>query len=161
MQLAVIDLDGVVADSSARFARAMRSDGSTDWNIAFMPDLVALDTLIPDASWGIRLLGRRGYTIIFLTSRPESMRDATQAWLDVNALDGYELIMKPADKQFTKTVLWKADEVARLAALPPVVSLLFIDDEEGNRAEVQARDIAGVTVLASLTELVDDRPIII
>lgn len=161
MDLAVIDLDGVVADSSARFTRARRSDGSIDWQVAFTPELVSLDILISGADEAIRRLVQRGYEIVFLTSRPESMRDATQQWLDTNALDGYELVMKPEEKKYVKTVLWKADEVARLAAMPPVVSLLFIDDEERSRAEVQARQLPGVTVLASLAELIDDRPIII
>lgn len=161
MDLAIIDLDGVVADSTARFARARRSDGSIDWAIAFDSDLVALDTLIPHALGAIRRLASGGYEVIFLTSRPQSMRDATQAWLDVHALDGYGLIMKPAHAQFIKTAKWKADEVARMAQLPGVTSLLFVDDEERNREAVEARQLPHVTTIASLSELVDDRPIII
>lgn len=161
MDLAVIDLDGVVADSSARFARARRPDGSIDWNVAFDPALVSLDTLIEDIWPALDRLISKGYEeIVFLTSRPESMRTGTQQWLDGHALNGYELIMKPASAQFTKTVNWKADEVARLASIADVRSLLFIDDEPKIREAVQAA-VPGVTVLASLADLIDDRPIII
>jgi len=163
MNLAIIDLDGVVADSTERFKRATRPDGSIDWPTAFNPDLVALDVPIDGAEVAMKRLEQRGYTIVFLTSRPESMRDATQAWLDVHGLDYHDLVMKPRSAQFIKTVRWKAAEVRRMVALAgrsAADSVLFIDDEELHRDAARALGL-GITTFANLSDLAGDEPIIV
>lgn len=161
VKLAVVDLDGVVANNAERFARATKPDSTINWKIAFTPELVALDTLIPGADKAVKNLEKHGYIPIFLTSRPESMREATQTWLDQHDLDGYELAMKPANMQFVKTFKWKADEVARMASLPVVESALFIDDEANNVAAVEALGL-GVVCASSLDEYIpQDSPIIL
>lgn len=167
-KLAIIDLDGVVANNDERFALARdNSDGRKgapgpiNWRIAFDPALVPLDVLMKGADKAIKNLEKRGYSIVFLTSRPETMRQATAEWLRQRDLDGYELICKPMDKQFTKTVTWKADEVARMARIPIVESVLFIDDEANNLAAVEALGL-NVVCKASLDDYIpQDEPIIL
>jgi hypothetical protein len=92
-RLAIVDLDGVVADNDARFARARANgdgrkgaEGPVDWSIAFDPDLVSLDGLIMGADQAVKSLEQR-CTIIYLTSRPESIREATQTWLALMGKD--------------------------------------------------------------------------
>ncbi len=98
-KVAFIDLDGVLANSTARFELA-RATGKIDWNIAFAPEHVALDVLIEGTPQIIEWLHKKGYTIIFLTSRPEAMREATNAWIAQHVLDApYRLIMKPKAAQ--------------------------------------------------------------
>lgn len=175
MKIAIVDLDGVVADSSARFAKAEEAKQSalaqnaTDrqatseyWRSAFTPELVDLDTLIDGADLAVKRLEQRaGYNIVFLTSRPEDMHVATEKWLTQHDLDGYELVTKPTSKQFTKTVTWKADEVKRMASLGSVEAVLFIDDEQANRAAVEALGL-GIACKSSLDDYKpDDRPIIV
>ncbi len=174
-RLAIVDLDGVVAESSARFAKAeevkatflddtARNDLATahksDWNAvkqeatslywqtAFTPELVALDTLIENAIEHIGTLERRGYRVVFLTSRPESMREATAAWmyqqgimvspyLSQHSPVRYELVMKSSAFSDARiyTKVWKAAMVQTLAGLYGADDIVFIDDEIENCQE--------------------------
>ncbi len=133
-KLCVVDLDGVVANVDARFAEAeeakaeyldstARNDLSSgfkhDWNVVkreatdlywrtvFNPDLVSLDTLIDGANEAIVRI-EEDYQVVYLTSRPETMRAATFEWLLNSRLSGPKLVMKPSAFQYTKTVIWKA-----------------------------------------------------
>ncbi len=105
MKLAIIDLDGVVADPEARFKRAEEAkqaflqeaesrfetvlhEGTTNkqaidlyWRTVFTPELVSLDTPIEGAREAMNKLMEEGYLLIYLTSRPELMRWTTLAWL--------------------------------------------------------------------------------
>jgi len=136
-KVAVIDIDGVIANSDARFALA-KIGSHIDWSIAFDPQHVALDTLIVGVAEALVRLETSGYQIVYLTSRPESMRDATLAWLDQYELinEHRPTIFKPARKQFTKTKIWKAEEVRALVERYNASELLFVDDEPVNAAEV-------------------------
>lgn len=136
MRLAIVDLDGIVSCSDIRFERAT-TNGKINWKIAFNPDLVALDTLIDGCPDCLRKLEDNGYTVIFLTSRPEPMRTATERWLlQHGLLDHRRLIMKPASKQFVKTKTWKAETVQQLIGELQPESVIFIDDEAANIATV-------------------------
>lgn len=158
--IAIIDLDGVVANNTERFARAS-TNGRIDWKVAFDPALVPLDTLIEGADLAVKRLEQQHYTIVFLTSRPEKMREATETWLAQHDLDGYELIMKSLDMQFVKTVRWKADEVQAISQLRMADTILFVDDEEANREAVAALG-NGIVIKESLDDYKpDDTPIII
>lgn len=87
----------------------------------------------------IKQIEQRGYTVVFLTSRPETMQEATVAWLNLYNLGAYPLVMKPADKQFTKTVVWKAEEVQRLVHEYNADIVLFVDDETANHVELSSK----------------------
>src|SRR5579875_3666894 len=112
-KMCIVDIDGVVADNTARFAKAEEAKQSylatlptsTDgigtreatnlyWRTAFTPDLVALDTLIDSAARDVNALWADGWDIFFLTSRPESMRNATVEWLRANAFPGGSMTAK-------------------------------------------------------------------
>lgn len=136
MNLALVDLDGIVTNSDARFAKAT-TNGKIDWRIAFNPDLVELDTLIDGCPACLSNLESNGYTVIFLTSRPEPMREATEQWLTLHGLlDHRRLIMKPLSKQFVKTKTWKAEVVQELIEEMEPENVIFIDDEAANIATV-------------------------
>lgn len=130
--LAIVDLDGVITNSDARFARAT-TNGKIDWRVAFNPDLVKLDTLIDGCPDCLKKLEADGYVVIFLTSRPEPMRVVTEQWLTLHGLlDGRRLIMKPLSKQYTKTKVWKAEKVQDLIEEIQPENVIFIDDEQAN-----------------------------
>lgn len=159
MKLAIIDLDGVVANVDARFAlaeevkqqwiaahmhrgvihRELSEPNATDvyWRAVFDPDRVFLDTLIDGAKAALETI-RENRPLMLLTSRPESMRAATEQWLyDHGVLFFHErsaaLVMKPTAFQYTKTVVWKAGMVQMLASLYGAHEVLVIDDEAQNR----------------------------
>lgn len=148
-KLAIVDLDGVVANRDARFAKAT-INGKVNWDVAFDPALVELDTLIDGCSTSIESLEWDGYTVIFLTSRPEPMRDATVKWLQKHELlsegHGRILELKPLSKQFTKTKVWKAEKVLELAREHEATEVLFIDDEPDNAAELMNAEVEDITI---------------
>jgi len=174
-QLAIIDLDGVVADATARFAKAEEAKqayesemaelditderGATDtyWQTVFNPDHVPLDTLIPGTIDAMAALSFKGYDVVILTSRPESMREATRRWLFEH---GYPvlsaIIMKAPAFQYVKTVVWKAGMVQTLAALYQATQVCFVDDEEANWTALknQGPHAFELTRYASLTDAV-------
>ncbi len=164
-KLAIIDLDGVVANPEARFARAEAAkqafladtaakmaaltDGKSftkeadniKWRTAFDPSLVALDTPIDGASASVNDLWSDGWDLIFLSSRPEAMRTATIKWFRANGfpdwlLNGERLFLKAPAFQFVKTIVWKAGLIQTLAAVYDADDLLIIDDEQDNISEI-------------------------
>jgi phosphoglycolate phosphatase-like HAD superfamily hydrolase len=191
-RLCVVDLDGVVADSTARFAKAeeakqrfiadMRlgnilssskpwSERAVDvyWKTAFSPELVSLDTLIAGVPQALDALAADGYRVLFLTSRPESMRAATIQWLDGHDLlrawshtprimtPARELAMKASAFQYTKTVLWKVGMVQTLVGMFDASEVLFVDDEEANCEAMRASGLGDIVILhcrASLAEAI-------
>lgn len=176
-KLAIIDIDGVLADSTARFAKAeeakqhyiettsndlyqadMREATSVYWQTAFTPSLVWLDTLIDGTKQALEQIGNyAGYDYYFLTSRPESMREETMKWLFHHlAYDSdASLIMKPASQQFVKTVTWKSGVVELLVRLFGVEELCFVDDEQAHCDAIEALDLPCDMILCgSLQEAV-------
>jgi hypothetical protein len=87
--LAVVDLDGVVADLRARLA--FISDGRKDWDgfFAGIPD----DPPLPE---GLAVAHRlaEDHDVIYLTGRPERTRADTEAWLQAHGLPRGRLIMR-------------------------------------------------------------------
>ncbi len=93
-KLAIIDIDGVVADASARFAKAGEAKqaylnemaelqisderGATDayWEAALNPEHVYLDTLMASANAALNGLLQSGYHIVFLTSNWTPLKNA-------------------------------------------------------------------------------------
>lgn len=179
-RLAIIDLDGVIADCSARFAvaeeakqayiDAMQKEfsiqderGATDiyWQTVFNPAHVPLDTLIAGADGDIEQLEQR-YDVIYLTSRPEHMREATYEWLTDMRLSGPRIIMKAPAFQYVKTTVWKAGMVQTLVALYRAQEVVIVEDEQANinehlkyvSAEVQTRRI--YTSLAEAVQALEE-----
>lgn len=196
-KLAIIDLDGVCVDSSARFAKAeeakltslrgnemavgdyggvlykegcyqqsdMQRAIDVYWRTAFTPDLVKLDVLMEDTNQALERIVDAGYSLLFVTSRPETMRQATVDWFwqndvvsgstgIVEMLDS--LIMKPLSQQFVKTAVWKAGTIEVLARVLQSDELLVVDDEHAQQlaADLAGLDVMKLTCVTSLAEAV-------
>ncbi len=155
MKLAIIDLDGVIANVEARFAKAdeakrnfrgsleailpgsERKETDLYWQTVFDPALVPLDTLIDGAKEALETI-RANRPIIVLTSRPETIRAATEQWLFHHGILFFAqmsaaLVMKPPAFQYTKTMIWKAGMIQHLATERRADEVLVIDDEAANR----------------------------
>lgn len=135
--IAFIDIDGVIANNDARFEQAT-TNGKINWSIAFDPDLIKLDALIDGADEYLQEL-QKTFTIVLFSSRPESLREATNIWLKEHGKYGIphsHLVLKPPAAQFTKTVTWKALTLDTIAMFLDAKFVIFIDDEEGNINEV-------------------------
>jgi phosphoglycolate phosphatase-like HAD superfamily hydrolase len=87
--LAVIDLDGVLADVRHRLHHL---EGRTkDWN-AFFAGIADDEVLAEGRAVVDRLVA--DHDLVYLTGRPERTRAATQAWLTRHRLPRGELIMR-------------------------------------------------------------------
>ena len=178
-KLCLIDLDGVVANRDARLAKArdvyiekMLDQGREpepltyktgfDWDTLFDPRLVCLDTLIEGTGEALHDLETQGYDLYLLTSRPESMRQATLDWLYsqwvmIPFFSAYRLIMRQSAFQGVKTPAWKAGMVQMLALFMDAREVAFIDDREENiQAVLKHQDSERYTlkVYASLADAV-------
>lgn len=135
--IAIVDIDGVIADSTERFNRAT-VDGKINWDQALNGRYVHLDDIIPGALEAMIELDSRCSKIYLLTSRPWHMDDSTIAWLDAFGIQYQYLISKPEEKKYTKTVIWKGQEVVKIAQNNPGEDLIIVDDEQGNLMEIEA-----------------------
>jgi hypothetical protein len=119
--LAVIDIDGVVADVRHR-VRYLDSRPS-NWDAFF-----AAAANDPPLSAGVDRANQLAidHDIVWLTGRPEWLRDVTVAWFALHGLPGGRLIMRRGhDRRPARLV--KRGELRRLGAGHPVA--VVIDDD--------------------------------
>lgn len=88
--LAVVDIDGVVADVRHRLRHI--EGRRKDWDAFFA---AAVDD--PPHLEGVNLVGKLAadHDVLFLTGRPERLRADTVAWLERHGLGGHRLAMRP------------------------------------------------------------------
>jgi hypothetical protein len=88
--VAVVDIDGVVADVRHRLEYVMTRP--KDWDAFF-----AAARHDPPHDEGIFLVRRlaRDHDVIFLTGRPDRLRRDTSAWLEQHGIGGHRLVMRP------------------------------------------------------------------
>lgn len=155
MKLAIIDLDGICANSNNREkqARQVATDGPEFWQAFLNPDFVPLDIPIAGAKEALFELERQGYQIVFLSSRPEAMREATEKWLLQHGFSSPKrrLVMKPKSAQFKKTPVWKASQVKALAEEFNATDILFVDDEPTNVKAVLALELPRLVAQLNFT----------
>ncbi len=121
-EVVIFDIDGVLADASARqhFLKGVRPD----WDAFF--ERCHEDPLIEEAARLLQVIDRR-YPIVLLTGRPVSVMELTIGWLNRYQLRWDLLIMRDYG-DYAAARHFKARETARIrqAGLSPV--LAFEDD---------------------------------
>jgi phosphoglycolate phosphatase-like HAD superfamily hydrolase len=117
--LAVFDIDGVVADVRHRLHHL---DAPKSWSRFFAE--AADDPLL---EVGARLVFELGasHDIVWLTGRPEWLRDVTHGWLDEHGLPTAELHMRPPHDH-RPARLYKLGVLRRLARRGVAA---FVDDD--------------------------------
>lgn len=107
--LAVFDIDGVVADVRHRLHHI---EGRRDWRAFFAA--AGGDALLAE---GARLVAdlQDQHEIVWLTGRPEWLRDVTTAWLTRHGLPADEVHLRPAG-DFRPAVRYKLQVLRQLAA---------------------------------------------
>ena len=129
--LAIVDIDGVVADVRHRLHHLERRPKDWDGFFAAAGD----DPAHPE---GLAVVGRlaEGHEIVFVTGRPSSLRAVTEAWLAEHGLGGHDLVMRAARDRAPARVV-KPQLVARLAADRPVG--IVVDDDADVLAAMAGR----------------------
>lgn len=103
----IVDIDNTLSLADERFKLAKKPNGKTNWNIAHDPELVKKDK--PNISM-IEISNNfksKGYEVIILTGRPESIRQVTENWLDKNNIKYDKLYMRNKEDHFMKADLFK------------------------------------------------------
>ena len=141
--LAVVDIDGVVAD--VRHRLHFIEDKPRQWDRFF-----AAATGDPPLPEGIALVKELAtdHDVVWLTGRPERTRRATRTWLAAQGLPTDALIMRP-NRDLRPARVTKRDELRRLRADrdvavvvdddPQVVELLAADGFPTRLADWQPR----------------------
>lgn len=127
--LVVFDIDGVLADVAHRLHHIARRP--KDW-----PAFFAAAHADPPLARGVDLALELAEThpVLYLTGRPESLREVTQTWLDTHGLPAGGLVMRRRGDYRPARVM-KLERLRALAGTHPVHTV--VDD-----------DPAVVTVLA-------------
>ena len=158
MDIAFIDIDGIIADNKVRAdaAQAIASTATAQLSnymdskqidqaqksvfyhatTFYNPESLYLDALIPGSVESLIALQERGFIVILCSSRPESLRSATTGWLNDHGVPYDHLVLKSSSAQFTKTVAWKATTLDTLAMFLNASHAIFVDDEAANIDEV-------------------------
>lgn len=118
--VAVFDVDGVVADVRHRLHHLV---GGRSWDRFF--DAADCDGLLDE---GARLVADLGthHEIVWLTGRPEWLRDVTLQWFQKHGLPTSELHMRPYG-DFRPAARYKLDVLCELS---PRRVMAFIDDDD-------------------------------
>ncbi len=128
--IAVIDIDGVVADVRHRLHHIERRP--KDWHSFF---LGAVDD--PPISEGVDRVRSLldDHEVVYLTGRPEWLRDDTERWLARHGIGGRPLVMR-GNRDHRPARRTKVDELRRISELGEIV--LVLDDDPDVCAEVTA-----------------------
>jgi phosphoglycolate phosphatase-like HAD superfamily hydrolase len=119
--IAIVDIDGVVADVRHRLHHIARRP--KDWNAFF--DAAADD---PPHEEGLRVVRTlaQDHEIIYLTGRPERLRRATDDWLTRHGIGGHDLMMR-ADGDRRPAARVKVQLLQRLSRTRTVA--VVVDDD--------------------------------
>ena len=122
-RLALIDIDGVLADDTHRLHHAMRGD----WGQYFDPDQLARDGLLsPGADLYERAIVEYD-EVRFFTGRREDIFEPTRRWLDRHALL-HPLIMRPRGNGRPLSA-FKADYIAEELTRSGYARITLWDDD--------------------------------
>jgi phosphoglycolate phosphatase-like HAD superfamily hydrolase len=128
--LAVVDLDGVVADVRHRLRHIRGRRKDWDAFFAAAPD----DPPHPEGLAIVRAL-EQGHEVVFLSGRPERCRRDTEEWLARHGLGGHRVVLRPEGRRQPAAGL-KVQLLRRLAAGRRVA--VVVDDDEAVLAAVAA-----------------------
>lgn len=154
--VAVIDIDGVLADVSHRIHHI--EGRPKDWAAFFAA--VDDDPLLPEGAEAVRQAALDGLEVVYLTGRPERLRAQTVAWLRRWSLPGGPVVMRPdrdhrparvfkvqALKDMNRGVAWVLDDDPQVleALIEAGFSTRFADWAQRSRALQQAQEDVGRT----------------
>lgn len=120
---AVFDIDGTIADARQRLPLLTGSPSHEDWVRFF--DAAEADPVLPAGVALAKELSAE-HEIVWLTGRPERIRDATERWLSSHDLPPGPLVMHPTDDR-RPTALVKLEQLREIARLRPVH--VVVDDD--------------------------------
>jgi hypothetical protein len=147
--LAVIDLDGVVADVRHRLHHV--AERPKDWRSFFAA--AKDDALLAEGARVVHALAGV-HEIVYLSGRPESCRDDTLAWLRRHHLpEGPMLLRPPHDRRPGR--LYKVDALDHLAERREIAVLVDDDPLVCEAARAAGYDVLPATWMGDQPELLE------
>jgi hypothetical protein len=143
--VAIVDLDGVVADVRHRLHHL--TGRRKDW-VAFFA-AAGTDPPHPEGLAVVATLAAE-HDIVYVTGRPERLRVVTERWLGGHGIGGHELIMRN-DRDRRPAAQLKVGIARQIAAERPVG--VVVDDDEHVLAAMRT---AGFTVFPAEWERRDE-----
>ncbi|MEY2473918.1 MAG: hypothetical protein QOK28_3247 [Actinomycetota bacterium] len=143
--LAIVDIDGVVADVRHRVHYVEQRP--KNWKRFFAA--AVRDEPHPEGLAVVAKLAE-DHDVVFLTGRPEHLRDDTTAWLARHGLDAFRLLMRPESDR-GPSARFKVREVEKLARHRTIA--VVIDDDD---AVIAAMRSAGYATLHADWEVRDE-----
>lgn len=140
-RVAVFDLDGTLADTGHR-EHHLR--GRKNWD-AFFAQAVH-DQVHPEGLAAHRTAVQHGLTVVYLSGRPESQRDASLRWLRENGFIPGELLLRPPGDRRPAAVV-KLEALRRLAGRARLE--LLVDDDPAVITAVRARGLVAAVLHAT------------
>ena len=124
-KLALIDIDGVLADERHRTPFAEQKE----WNRYFAPEMVIADGVWREGRALVNSLVAEGWEIAYLTGRREEIRNVTEQWLDSHQFPWGRLVMRPLPNGSGKVPLpqFKANV---MKTLPPLWDEVVLYDDD-------------------------------
>jgi phosphoglycolate phosphatase-like HAD superfamily hydrolase len=127
---AVFDIDGVLADVGHRLSHLRR--GRKNWD-AFFAEAAADPVLEPGRRRVQAAAGQ--HALVYVSGRPERLRELTQRWLDDNGFPAGALLLR-RDRDRRPARVLKPELVRRVSRSGPVV--LVVDDDVAVCAALRA-----------------------
>ena len=118
----IFDLDGTLADITARKKLATKPNGKLDWDKFFDPFNIKLDVPNEPVVKLAQMFAENGFNIVIFSGRSDKTKFTTRSWLSNNRIPFHSLVMRPH-----KTMNFIPDEVLKKQML---------DDAPFNKDEV-------------------------
>jgi phosphoglycolate phosphatase-like HAD superfamily hydrolase len=147
--LAVVDIDGVVADVRHRLRHV--AGRPKDWDAFFAA--AGDDTLLAEGAHVVRRLAEV-YDIVYLSGRPERLRQVTERWFADHELPAGELRLR-RDDDFRPARVYKLQALRRLADTRRVAVLVDDDPHVLDDARRAGFDVMPATWMGEHGELRD------
>ena len=123
----IFDLDGTLADITARKELATKSNGKLDWDVFHDPSNIKLDVPNEPVVKMAQMFTENGFTIIIFSGRSDKTKFTTRSWLSNNRVPFQKLIMRDSKiSNYTPDDVLKKDMLDKYADINDV--FLVVDD---------------------------------
>ena len=125
----IFDLDGTLADITARKELATKSNGKLDWDVFFDSSNIKLDVPNKPVVKMAQMLAEDGFTIIIFSGRSDKTILTTKSWLSRNRIPFQKLVMRDSKtNHFTPDDILKKDMLDKHVDINDV--FLVVDDRD-------------------------------
>jgi len=166
MKFVIVDIDGTIANNTIRenCANSQFKKESEDWWRAFTnPAMIKTDVPILYSILVLQEYNKRGYEIIYLTGRDDSLRQATSEWLETIRIMGKDTEIKfPEGRLIMTPSIYVSSDGMRVATFKQAVvrkfkqmgSVDYVFDDDGiNLREIGKEKIPNLELVQTNSEM--------